>query len=267
MACGLVLTGIIPYASLPMADPSPDLQRLNRIRIVLVEPSEPGNIGSVARAMKNTGLSRLCLVNAADHRCGDARKMAVGAGDVLYGATECGSLAQALQGVSLAVGTTHRPRENFDVMYGPRHTAERMLALAGDQEAALVFGREQNGLTNDELQQCQIVAHVQTAVRYPSLNLSQAVLLFGYELFRAAVDPSELPTLNLTPHEEIEAMYAHIEDALDKLGFVSRHRPQTFMRSVRRIFGRIQLERRDVATIHRIFRQVDKYIARHEGEA
>ena len=239
-------------------------QLLSRIRIVLVEPKEPGNIGSVARAMKNTALSRLYLVNAADHRCGDARKMAVGAGDVLYGATECTSLNEALEGVALAVGTTHRPRENFDVMFGPQHTAERLVGLPEGREGALVFGREENGLTNNELELCQLVAHVKTAVRYPSLNLSQAVLIFGYEMYRAAASPSELPDLKLAPHEELEAMYAHVSDALDKLGFVSRHRPQTFMRSVRRIFGRIQLERRDVATIHRIFRQVDKYVSRHE---
>ena len=249
-----------------MIEPSPQQQRLRHIRVVLVGPKEPGNIGSVARAMKNTALSRLYLVDAADHRCGDARKMAVGAGEVLYGATECGSLDKALEGVVLAVGTTHRPRDNFDVMFGPMNVAERLAGLPDGQEGALVFGREENGLTNDELQRCQIVAHVRTAVRYPSLNLSQAVLLFGYELYRAAASPAELPDLNLSPHEEIEAMYAHISDALDKLGFVSRHRPQTFMRSIRRIFGRIQLERRDVATIHRIFRQVDKYVSRHEEE-
>ena len=152
-------------------------------------------------------------------------------------------------------------------MYGPQNCAARLSGLADDQEGALVFGREQNGLTNEELQQCQIVAHVQTAVRYPSLNLSQAVLLFGYELFRAAANPSELPDLKLAPHEEVEAMYEHISDALDKLGFVSRHRPQTFMRSLRRIFGRIQLERRDVATLHRVFRQVEKYVSRSEGRS
>ena len=138
-----------------MIETTDEKQLLSRIRIVLVEPKEPGNIGSVARAMKNTALSRLYLINAADHRCGDARKMAVGAGDVLYGATECDSLADALKGVALAVGSTHRPRENFDVMFGPRHTAERLVGLPEGREGALVFGREENGLTNEELQLCQ----------------------------------------------------------------------------------------------------------------
>ena len=236
---------------------------LDQIRIVLVEPKQPGNIGAVARAMKNMGLSRLYLVNPADHTCGEARAMAHGSGDILYGATVVTSLHQALAGATLVVGTSHRRRRDFGVIYGPRAVAEKFLALPEGTGGAIVFGREETGLTNDELQLCQIVSRVPSAVQYPSLNLAQATLIYGYELYQTVHEPRQTPHLHLAPYEEIESMYDHIRRALHKLGFVSRHHPETFMRSIRRVFGRIQLERRDVATIHRIFRQVDRFISRH----
>ena len=249
-----------------MEDRGPSPEALDRIRIVLVDPKEPGNIGSVARAMKNMGLSRLYLVRPPDHRSGGARKMAHGSGDILYGARVFDSLEEALAGTVLAVGTTHRKRQNLDLMVGPREATRRLLSLPDVAEGALVIGREQNGLTNAELEMCQIISRIPSACRYPSLNLSQAALIFAYELYQAAAQPREIPDLDLAPHEQLEAMYTHISESLDKLGFVSRHRPSTFMRALRRLFGRIQFERRDIATIHRIFRQVDKYVSRHEPQ-
>jgi TrmH family RNA methyltransferase len=236
---------------------------LKHIRLVLVEPKQPGNIGSVARAMKNMGLSRLYLVNPADHTCGDARALAHGSGDILYGATVVNSLAEALAGTSLVVGTTHRTRRGFNIHHSPSEAAKQLVALPENHEGAIVFGREQNGFTNDELHQCQIISRIPSAVTYPSLNLSQATLIYGYELFQAVYHTPEPANLDLAPHDEIESMYDHIQVGLDKLGFVARHDPRTFMRSIRRIFDRTQMERRDVATIHKIFRQVDRYTARH----
>ena len=242
-------------------------EALNRIRVVLAGTKEPGNIGSVARAMKNMGLSRLYLVDPPDHTCGDARKMAHGSGEVLYGATVCESLEEALSGTVLSVGTTHRKREHLDVMYGPRHVAEKLVSLPRDKEAALVFGREENGLTNNELALCSLIANIPTAHRYPSLNLSQAVLIFGYELYRAAAKPGEHPELDLPTFEEMESLYAHVDSALDKLGFPADYMPKAFPRSIRRLFGRISMDRRDVATMHRIFRQIDKFVAVHKSDA
>ena len=236
---------------------------LNHIRLVLVEPEQPGNIGSVARAMKNMGLSRLYLVNPADHTCGDARAMAHGSGDILYGATVVDSLAEALAGTSLVVGTSHRHRRGFNALCPPSEAAQQLIGLPSGREGALVFGREKNGFTNDELHMCQIVTRVPSAVAYPSLNLSQATLIYGYELFQAVHTPGEPTDLDLAPHDEIETMYGHIQLGLDKLGFVARHDPRTFMRSIRRIFDRTQMERRDVATIHQIFRQIDRFVSRH----
>lgn len=238
-------------------------QSLDHIRIVLVEPKQSGNIGAVARAMKNMGLSRLYLVNPGDHTSGTARAMAHGSGDILYGALVVDSLTRALEGTAFVVGTSHRQRREFSVICDPRTAAEHLLGLPEGTEGAIVFGREETGLTNAELQLCQMVSRAPSAVQYPSLNLSQAVLIYGYELYQASHTPVSPSKLHPAPHEEIEAMYAHILEALHKLGFVARHDPETFMRSIRRVLSRAPLERRDVATVHRIFRQVDRFIVRH----
>ncbi len=240
--------------------PLPDL---SHIRVVLVEPQQPGNIGSVCRAMKNFGLSRLYLVNPPDHTSGEARQMAHGSGDVLYGATVTRTLEEALEGSALVVATSHRYRRGFDLTYGPGEGARRLLALPEGAEGTLLFGRENGGLTNDEIKTCQIISRIPTAVSYPSLNLSQAVLIHGYELYRAAHSPAEVPELDLAPFEAIETLYTHIDDSMKKLGFTPRYHPETFKRSLRRVFGRAQLEMRDVATVHRIFRQIDRFVARH----
>lgn len=244
-----------------------DLKGLDSISFVLVEPKQPGNIGSVARAMRNMGLKNLTLVNPADHKSGDARKMAVGSGDILYGARVCDSLQEALADVSLAAATTHRQRRHDHVLVGPQELARRVLSLPEGHRAAIVFGREEHGLTNDEIQLCQMAAKIPSAATYPSLNLSQAALIIGYELYRLAVDPPEQADLDLATHHEVESVFSHIESTLDKLGFNHRNRPKSFMRSVRRALGRIPMESRDAATFHKIFRQVDKFISRHGLDA
>ena len=237
---------------------------LDRVRIVLVEPKQAGHVGSIARAMRNAGLSRLVLVNpGADHTSGDARKMAVGAGDILYKAKVVGSIEEAVEDTVLVVGTSHKTRKDFPVVFGPSEVASRLVSIPNEGEGALVFGREQRGLTNREIQLCQLIAQIPSTRTYPSYNLSQAVLIFGYELYRAAENPPESPDWDLAPVGQIEAMYRHLAQSLDNLGFKTHHRPETFIRSVRRFFGRIPLEKRDVSTLHRICRQVDRFIGKH----
>ncbi|MBT4137572.1 MAG: hypothetical protein HOE48_06625, partial [Candidatus Latescibacteria bacterium] len=173
------------------------------------------------------------------------------------------TLEEALEGTSFVVGTSHRNRRGFNTLHSPAEAADQLVALDQGREGAIVFGREQNGFTNDELHLCQMISRVPSAVAYPSLNLSQATLIYGYELFQAVHKAAPPPELDLASHDEIESMYGHVQEGLDKLGFVARHDPRTFMRSIRRIFNRTQMERRDVATLHQIFRQIDRFVARH----
>ena len=238
--------------------------QLDRIRVVLVEPKQAGNIGSVSRAMRNAGLQHLVLVNpGADHTSGDARKMAVGAGDILYGAKVVESLEEAIADCLLVVGTSHKTRKDFPVVFGPREIASRLVSIPNEGDGAIIFGREERGLTNKEIQLCQLTAQIPSARRYPSYNLSQAVLIFGYEIYCAAQNPPDIPEWDLAPQGQVEAMYRHLAQSLDNLGFKSRHRPDTFIRSVRRFFGRVPLESKDISTIHRICRQVDRFMGKH----
>jgi TrmH family RNA methyltransferase len=164
----------------------PGRAALARVSVVLVEPQGPRNVGSTCRAMKNFGLDRLVLVNPAvvDHP--EAREMASGAGDLLRAARIVPTYEEALQGVTLAVGTTARPRHRIPVRTPAKAAAEIVEHAAAGGEVALVFGREANGLTQDELLRCQRAISIETAPEYGSLNLAQAVLLVAYELFRAS---------------------------------------------------------------------------------
>ncbi len=236
---------------------------LSHISIVLVEPEEPGNIGSAARAMNTMGLSRLVLVNPVPFDVAEARKMAHGSQDLLRNALVCATLKEALADAALVVGTTHKRREDRPLLYPPFEVARRLVSLPPGQRGALVFGRESRGLSNEELRLCSAVSRVPAATRHPSLNLAQAVLIYVYEIAQATREGRPGPKLDLAAFEELEGMYGHVQQTLDRLGFVSRNAPGSFMRSVRRVFGRVQMERRDVATLHKMCRAVDKFIARH----
>lgn len=239
------------------------MKNLDHISIVLVEPEAPGNIGSVARAMKTMGLSRLVLVNPVPFDVPEGRMMAHGSQDILLGARVCATLREALADAALVVGTTHKRREDCPLTYPPAEVASRLTALPPGQNGAIVFGRESRGLTNEELRLCAVVSRVPAVTKHPSLNLAQAVLVYAYEIVQAGRGGPSGPKLDRATFEEMEGMYEHIWRTLDRLGFVSRNAPGSFMRSVRRVFGRVQLERRDVAALHKLCRAVDKFIARH----
>jgi TrmH family RNA methyltransferase len=159
---------------------------LARVSVVLVEPQGPRNVGATCRAMKNFGLNRLVLVNPAvvDHP--EAREMASGAGDILKAATICATFDEAVAGRTLIVGTTARPRQRV-LVRNPKAAAPEILAhAAAGGEIAVVFGRERNGLTQEEMLRCHMALSFETSHEYGSLNLSQAVLLVAYELFGAS---------------------------------------------------------------------------------
>ena len=163
------------------------------ICIVLVNTSHPGNIGAVARAMKNMGLVELRLVAPACFPAEEANWRAVAASDVLESALVVDTLAEAIGDCQLVIGTSARGRRIPWPVLDPRHCAEQALRAAGrEQRVAFVFGREDRGLTNEELQQCNLHLHIPTHEDYTSLNLAMAVQIVAYELRMQAVS-AELP--------------------------------------------------------------------------
>jgi tRNA/rRNA methyltransferase len=239
---------------------------LDNIRVVLVEPQHSGNIGGVARAMKNMALSRLVLVNPADHLAMEARMMAMHAFDILQHAEVVGTLSRAVADAGYVVGTTRRLGKSRQAQHSSRSIAPLLLELAGSNPVALVFGREDSGLTNDELAQCHELISIPAHPTFGSLNLAQAVLLVCYELYvTTATQPlSTLPTLATTA--ELERLYAGMHEVLRRIGFLHGSSPDRMMGYFRRFFARYGLKSRDVKIFLGVFRQVEWYISRHVVE-
>jgi len=159
---------------------------LAKIRVVLVETSHPGNIGAVARAMKNMGLSQLVLVNPKEFPSQVASARASSAADVLDGATVVATLDEALVGTKLVFGSSARLRKVSWPQLDVRETAKLALETVDEGEVALVFGRENSGLSNLEMDKCHYLSHIPSNPTYCSLNISAAVQVFAYECLMAS---------------------------------------------------------------------------------
>ncbi len=222
----------------------PDPGALARIRIVLVRPRSPGNVGSVARAMKNFGFSRLVLVDLPEYQDPEffpveAGRMAWKAADVLSASSRVPDLETALEGTVLALGTTHRSFPGFPAEV-PEAAATRLLAsTSAGGEAALVFGGEANGLEKAELAKLAGVVTIPTGDPYPELNLAQAAAVLCWELFRVAGDSGSGPGTVNAPlgedprdpadrparFEEVEFLANRVEARLREVGFLEEGRP------------------------------------------
>lgn len=219
------------------------------IRIVLVNTTHPGNIGGVARAMKNMGLRDLCLVAPSRFPHEEAEWRAASAGDVLQQATVVASLDEAIADCQLVIGTSARGRRIPWPVQDPRHCAQRAFGSASKGEkVAIVFGREDRGLTNEELQACNLHLHVPTHEDYTSLNLAMAVQIVAYELRMQEVadalpaDEYDEWDAPFSTAENMERYYDHLEETLQKIGFLDPAAPRQLMARLRRLYGRVRLD-------------------------
>ncbi|WJW76253.1 tRNA (cytosine(32)/uridine(32)-2'-O)-methyltransferase TrmJ [Thiohalobacter sp. IOR34] len=221
--------------------------RAEGVRVVLVETSHPGNIGAAARAMKTMGLRRLYLVAPGVFPSAEATARASGADDLLAEARVCASLNEALAGCSLVIGASARLRSLQWPQLDPRECAARVAAETAQGEVALVFGRERSGLSNAELERCHFLVHIPTHPDYSSLNLAQAVQVLAYEL-RMTEAPPAAPEAEFPPAtaEEMEGLYAHLEQTLYDLEFISPDRPGRMMRRLRRLLQRARPDRNEL---------------------
>lgn len=219
---------------------------LENIRIVLVETTHPGNIGAVARAMKNMGLGQLHLVNPLRFPDPEAEARASGAGDLLASAVVHEDLEGALAGCRWVAGTTARERTIDWPVLTPRACAMQVLERARDGGVALVFGRERAGLRNDEVDRCNALVTIPTSDVYRSLNLASAVLVLAYELRVAAgggtPTPADAGAFEPVDYESMERLYRHLEQVLVEIGFLDPDNPGRLMRRLRRLFNRTGLD-------------------------
>jgi len=232
--------------------------RLMKVNIVLVEPAGPLNVGSVARVMRNMGLSQLILVNPhCDHLGEESRKMAVHGASVLEQALIVSSLPEALQGCQRAIATTGRTCSLPTVLETPREGLPWLLEEG--IESALIFGNEARGLNNTELNYAQRFVYIPANPEYPSLNLAQAVAVCAYELYQltqegSVTQPPQDPPCNL---DNLERSYQNLETMLLNIGYLYPHTASARMEKLRRLFNRANLTQQELALLQGILSQLD----------
>jgi tRNA/rRNA methyltransferase len=239
------------------------------MRIILVEPAGALNVGSVARVMKNMGLSELAIVNP---RCdiggAEAKQMAVHAADILANSKVFGDLPTALTGCDRVVATSARERHLPTEFASPNSAIDWLLA---GQQGAIIFGREDSGLTNVELNYAQRFLRIPVAPVYESLNLAQAVAICCYEVFlaknslkddRRNQDPGEItnPAAISATREVLEGYYNHLESTLLQMGYLYPHTAESRMMKFRRIFDRADLSPDEVTMLRGILSQMQWHL-------
>jgi TrmH family RNA methyltransferase len=228
---------------------------LEQIRIVLVGTTHPGNIGSSARAMKVMGLEQLWLVAPEHFPDATATALASGADDVLARARVVGTLEEAVADCRLVIGTSARLRSLPWPLQTPREAAEQLRANPPGGPIALVFGREASGLSNQEMQLCQRMVHVPTSMEYGSLNLAMAVQILCYEMRMAALEGqgvSQVPDSPPARAEDLERLFVHMQDVLEKAGFLNPKSPRHLMARLRRLYMRAGLDENEVKILRGI---------------
>lgn len=236
-----------------------DKTLLSEIKIVLVETTHPGNIGAVARAMKNMKMNNLWLVAPKTFPSADATARASGADDVLAAAIVCQKLQDAISDCEIVYGASARCRSISWPEITPRECAEKIMINEPARKIAIVFGRENSGLKNHELDLCNYLLRIPCNSEYSSLNLAAAVQVVCYELFVASGiqdqieigDSGECP---LATAAQMDSFYAHLHQTLIDIGFMQPEKSKSIMRRLRRIYNRVRLDTKEVDILRGILR-------------
>lgn len=232
---------------------------LKKIRIVLVNTSHPGNIGATARAMKNMGLSSLYLVEPKEYPTLEAYRRSAGAIDVLDSAVVVKDLNQAIAGCVWVAGTSARLRTIEWPILEPRECVQQCVGYLESGEIAIIFGRENSGLTNEEMEKCNALLHIPTNAEYSSLNLAAAVQVVCYE-FRLALVSEKMTKTKSKKHREdalassdqLDGMYQHLYEALGAVEFFGTNNPDVVMRRLKGLFNRANTTQREVSIVRGI---------------
>lgn len=238
------------------------------IAVILCEPQQPGNIGAVARAMGNFGLSDLRLINPCQYLHPEARKFAVNAHPLLGSARVYPDLSAALADRQLSIATTRRSGRLRGRLYDSSEVPALLDTVPAAAPIGLVFGREDSGLTSDEVALCTHAATVATTDDLGSLNLGQAVLLFLYEIARdrsLPVAPAPSPAAELPEQAELNAMFAQMEEILTRIAFHNPSRPDAVVNRLRQLIHRAQPGREEVALLRGLWTQLGWSINNWQG--
>lgn len=235
---------------------------LDQIRIVLVNTSHTGNMGSAARAMKTMGLSQMVLVDPQAQPDDNAYALAAGASDLLANARIVSTLDEAIADCGLVIGTSARSRTLSWPMLDPREAGEKLVTEGMQHPVALVFGRERTGLTNDELQKCHYHVAIPANPEYSSLNLAMAVQTLCYEVRMHWLQQEQVGEIDIAVDypsaEQLEGFYQHLEQTLLKTGFIADDHPGQVMSKLRRLFSRARPEAVELNILRGILTSVQK---------
>jgi TrmH family RNA methyltransferase len=238
----------------------------DNVYVVLVEPRNPGNIGSTVRAMKNMGISHLRLVNPVEYRDDvEQRKMGYRSQEIIKESQEYKSLSEALQDISLVfLATSKKGKWKRDFVY-PEKAGEIIARRLKKEKIALIFGREDSGVTIDESQMANYFIYVPAAVKYPSLNLSQAVLLVLYDIYRAVNHQPTLDLPRIAKKKDFERLYNNIWDLMKSL-LIKEGDKGLFHRSLKRALNRTHWTNADIAVFDRACKQVRWFVQNRKKE-
>ena len=239
----------------------------DQLSVVLVNTSHPGNIGATARAMKNMGLHKLTLVQPEQFPSGVAVGRAVSAVDILDNARVVDSLQEAVADCGLVIGASARSRKIPWPMLTPEQCADKVIKNGKNNKIALVFGREDAGLNNEELQQCHFHVQIPTA-DFNSLNLASAVLVICYEIHKAVLAMEELPAVEEDDFwdqekangEQVEHFYRHLERVMIAIDFHDPENPRQLMQRMRRLFSRIRVDVMEMNILRGILTNIEYMI-------
>ena len=247
----------------------------DNITFVLVEPREPGNIGASARALKNMGFRKLALVNPPPVITDDARWLAHNALDILESALSYPTLADAIRESAVVVGTTRRTGRKRGAIFTAHEGARRIADIARGNTVALLFGREDRGLFNDEVDECGFLITIPANREHPSLNLVQAVLIMAYELAKTHDGSREsgagrrpLSKVSLVRHDELTILFDRIAETLRLLEYIprgNRDLEHTIMKSIKHFLGRAGLTSWELQMLHGVCSQIMKKLGDRGG--
>jgi tRNA (cytidine32/uridine32-2'-O)-methyltransferase len=226
------------------------------VRIVLIDPSHPGNIGSVARAMKNMAVTDLVLVRPRSFPHAESNALAAGADDILANARVVSTVSEAVADCAFVAGTTSRPRSYYWEFTTPRDVAGRIAAFPDENRAALLFGSERYGLGTLDLQYCNVLVRIPANPDYCSLNLAMAVQLLTYELYMARESPTSQTQLELplAAAGDVEHFYKHLHEVMNDIDFEDK--TGHLMERLRRLFNRAQMDRNELNILRGILSAV-----------
>ncbi len=245
------------------------IERQANIRIVLVNTTHPGNIGGAARAMKNMGLAELYLVEPNEYPAPRAVWRAAAARDILDGATIVETVDEAIADCGLVVGTSARERRIPWPLLNPRECGEKIYRESATHKTALLFGREDRGLTNEELQKCHYHVHIPSNPDYSSLNLATAVQVLAYEVRMASLadEQGNLPALTdwdqpPVKSADLEYFHEHLATTMAELKFYDPENPKQVLTRMRRLFNRVRMDEMEVSILRGLLTAVQRKIDR-----